>query len=480
MIVPNNNRAAMGSGRVGRPSRAVVLGAGMTGMLAASALAGHADEVIVIDRDRLPTDARPRKGLPQARHAHLLMSGGARAIESLLPGTTERWLRAGARRIAMPSNLVSLSAQGWVPRWPEMQFMVACSRDLLDLAIREQALAGPGVSLREGCEVQSLLGDATRVTGVRLRDPSSGTVKDLAANLVIDATGRGSRAPRWLADLGLPAVREETVDSGLAYATRIFQAPAGAEDIPVITIQLQPASGTRRPGQGATLLPIEGDRWLVTLCGTRGGEPSCNAGEFVPYARRLRHPLIGDLIAAARPLTEVHHTRSTLNRRRFHERLSAWPEGYLVMGDAVASFNPVYGQGMTVAARSALELRAVLREESLGSPGLARRAQRAIARPVAGAWALATGEDMRFPDAIGDRSMAVSQLTQGYVHRMIRTAVTRPTVAQAMFDVMTLSAPWSALVAPSMLLNVLRGPDRTRRPSPEPPVTEAERVRWGL
>nr|WP_193553506.1 pyridine nucleotide-disulfide oxidoreductase [Streptomyces orinoci] len=448
-------------------------------MLAAAALRGHAEEIVVVERDCLPEEAAPRKGLPQARHAHLLMSGGARAVESLLPGTTRRWLGAGAHRIALPSSLVVLTADGWARRWPESQFLIACSRDLLDHVVRQQALAHPEIVLRTRCEAVALLGDAVRITGVRLRHLDSGGSESLATDLVVDATGRGSPAARWLSGLGLPVVREETVDSGLVYASRIFQAPPRAESIPVVSVQA--VSGTPEPGRGGTLLPIEGGRWLLTLAGTRGGEPTGETAEFEHFARSLRHPLLADLIARASPLTDVHLTRTTVNRRRFYERSPSWPEGYLVLGDAVASFNPIYGQGMTVAAQCALALRAELTGGGgLTGPGLARRAQRAAARPVSGAWSLATGDDMRYPGATGNRSAVAVRLTHGYFQRLVRTSMCRPAVSRALLDVMTLSEPWPALVRPRMLLEALRGPDPGRRPPPEPPITAAERECWGL
>ncbi|MEC4018622.1 pyridine nucleotide-disulfide oxidoreductase, partial [Streptomyces sp. H27-D2] len=191
-----------------RPRKALVLGAGLAGMLATAALFGHFDEITVVDRDRLPESARPRKGLPQARHAHLLWSGGARAVEALLPGTMDRWLAAGARRIPLPTGLVSMSPQGWIRRGPEVQFLIACSRDLLDWVVRTQVLERPGITLLHGVETIGLLGDARRVAGARVRAAAGGgSVSDLTADLVIDATGRGSQAPKWLAELGLPTVR---------------------------------------------------------------------------------------------------------------------------------------------------------------------------------------------------------------------------------------------------------------------------------
>ncbi|MGW1200598.1 NAD(P)/FAD-dependent oxidoreductase [Streptomyces sp. NPDC002536] len=454
--------------------RSVVLGGGMAGMLAAAVLADHGHDVVVVERDRLPDTARARKGVPQARHAHLMMSGGARVIESLLPGVSEQWLTAGARRIPLPTGLVSLLVQGWMPRWPEMEYLIACSRDLLDAVVREQVLARPGITLHEGAEAAGLLGTARRVTGVRLHGGSG--AESLEADLVVDTTGRGSRAPQWLAQLGLPAVREETVDSGLVYATRVFRAPPGAEDVPVVSVQAE--AGTPRPGRGATLLPIEGGRWIVTLAGTRGGEPTRDAGEFEPYARTLRHPIVADLVARAEPLTEVHLTRSTVNRRRYFERLPEWPAGFLVMGDALAAYNPVYGHGMSVAAHSAAALRAALRADGAGGPGFARRAQRAAAAAAGPAWDLATGEDVNYPGVVGARPPAAARLLRGYVQRTMLTATANPAVTRPLLEVMTLSRPLSALFAPGVAVHVLRGPGR--RPAAEPPITAGERERWGL
>ncbi|WP_406152774.1 FAD-dependent monooxygenase [Streptomyces sp. NBC_01023] len=457
-------------------SRAVVVGAGMAGMLAASALSGHADQVVIIDRDRIPGGAGPRKGLPQARHAHMLMSGGAHVIESLLPGTIQRWVDAGARRVALTAGMVVLGPQGWFPRRPGAQFSIACTRDLLDLVVRDRVLALPGVVLRDGTEATALVGDAGRVAGVKVREIDTRNFETLEADLVVDASGRGSQAARRLADLGLPAVREESVDSGMVYATRIFQAPPATGAFPLVSIQ--PRSHSRRPGQGATLLPIEDGRWLVTVTGTRGGEPTRYAEDFEPFARGLRDPLLADLIAGAEPLTDVHLTRSTVNRRRFFERLPATPEGFVILGDAVAVYNPVYGQGMSVAAQSAAALREALRERHVGSPGLARHVQRSVARATGGAWALATGEDINYHGSIGNRPSAAARLMRGYSQRMMWAATGNPVVLRALVDVMTLSAPMTRLVRPEVALGVALGPGRSAQSGPS--ITQAELALCGL
>lgn len=456
-------------------TRALVLGAGMAGTLSAAAVADHVDAVTVVDWDRMPDRPQPRKGLPQANHVHGLLSGGARAIEALAPGTLDRLWAAGAHRIAMPEKLITLTPQGWWRRFPEMQFIVGCSRSLLDWTIREQVLRDQRITLAAATEVAHLVGAADRVTGAVVRDRDTGRERTIEASLVIDATGRGSKSAQWLSALGLPAVREELIDPGLAYASRMFQAPAECTTgFPHVTVQAVP--GTGQPGTGGALMPIEDGRWLVTVAGTRGAEPPTEAAGFEPFARELRHPVIADLIQAADPVGPVHGFRGTANRRRYFERFATWPEGFVVLGDALCTFNPVYGHGMSVAALSATVLRDELRRHGL-RPGSARRVQRAAAGVVNTAWMMATGQDVRYPHTTGRRPAPVAELIQGYVDRLMRTAASRPEVSAAMLAAFTLSGSFGELLGPGVVLATLRGP--AAPPLGGPPFTDDELARLG-
>ncbi|HET9380968.1 MAG TPA: pyridine nucleotide-disulfide oxidoreductase [Streptomyces sp.] len=450
-------------------------------MLAAGALAGYADRVVVVERDVLPDGPAPRRGLPQARHAHMLWSGGALAAEELLPGVTDALREAGARRLPVTADVVALSPQGWFRRWPESHHVILAGRDLLDATVRRRVLADPRVEVLPGTEVLGLTGTAAAVTGVRVRravgSGPGGDERTLAAGLVVDATGRGSRAAGWLARLGLPAPRHREVDSGLTYASRLFLAPEDARDgFPVVNVQPGPHDGG--PGRAGFLLPVEDGRWIVTLSGTRGGEPSADPGAFVPYARRLRHPLIGELLERAEPVSGVSFTRATANRRTYYERMPVWPENFTVLGDALAAFNPVYGHGLSVAAQCALSLRDVLRRHGWGTPGLARRAQRAAARPVAAAWDLAIGQDVFYPGATAGGPTLRDRLVAAYVDRLMLTATGNGRVARRVTDVTSLERRAETLLTPDMLLAALVGPLRPRLPGP--PLTWDERKAAGL
>ena len=436
--------------------RAVILGAGLAGLLAAAALAPRYD-VTLIERDELPAGPDHRRGLPQGHHAHVLMSSGARIVDELLPGTVDAWIAAGAHRLGLPHGYVMLLPQGWLPRRPTGEYVISCSRALLDHVVRQRVLALPTVRLLDGTTAQGLTGDARRVAGVRTQEAV------LTCDLVVDATGRGSRLTHWLSELGVPEVPQQVVDSGLRYATRLFRAPAG--DFPIVNIQADPARD--RPGQTAALMPIEDGRWLVTLSGTRGGEPPAGEDEFVAFARAMRHPIVGDLIADAEPLGPVRVTNTTANRRRRYDRVRHWPDGLVALGDAVAAYNPVYGHGMSIAAKQALILRDRVDQGD-------RVDQAAITAAAAEGWGHAAGSDVRFPGVRGAAPSRADRLIWRYQHRLFRTALDRPGVAADLVRVFSLNAPPTRLFHPRTLLATARGP-RTAPPA-EPPFTDAERA----
>ncbi|MDT7844572.1 NAD(P)/FAD-dependent oxidoreductase [Streptomyces justiciae] len=463
------------------PARvAVVLGGSHTGMLVAAALAGLAERVVVVERDELPVAPAPRKGLPQARHAHMLWSGGVHALEELLPGVTAELRAAGARRAPVTTDMVVLSAHGWFRRWPESHHVILAGRDLFDATVRARVLADECVELLDGTEVLGLVGSSEAVTGVRVRG-RDGRQRTLDAGLVVDASGRGSGAPRWLTELGLPAPEQREVDSGLAYASRLYLAPEQARDgFPVVNVQSD-ARGDG-PGRAGFLLPIENGRWIVTLNGTRGGEPtSANASgdDFVRFAREsLRHPLIGQLLARAEPLSDVAFTRTTVNRRYFYERMPAWPDNFAVLGDALAAYNPVYGHGLAVGAQSAVILRDVVRRYGWGAVALARRVQKAVARPVGAAWDLATGQDVFYPGATEDGPTGRDRLVAAYVDRLMYTATGNGRIARRVTDVTSLERRAEVLLAPSVLLAALVGP--LKATLAEPPLTAEELKAAGI
>ncbi|MET8824624.1 FAD-dependent monooxygenase [Streptomyces sp. NPDC004610] len=445
------------------PSRAVIIGGSLAGLLAASAVKDHVAEVEIVDAHDIPAGPEPRAGVPQAAHLHILVSGGARAIEELLPGAVGQLLASGAHRVPMTTNMVMYAPEGWYRRWQrDTHFLISGSRDLTDFVIRQHVLKHPQVTLRPHTRATALLGDAGRVTGVRLRGPD-GVERDTPADLVVDASGRSTRTPRWLTALGVTGLTEDQIDVGYAYASRLYRAPVPTDNWPVVNVQAAPAQTGH--GRAGGILPIEEGRWHVSLMGTTGSQPTRDPDDFEAFARTLRHPVVADLLAHAEPLTDVTVTHSTISRRYYYERLSRWPEGLVALGDAVAALNPVYGHGMSVAALGALALRDQLAADGLGT-GLARRAQRAVARPVDLAWSLAAGQDVHHPTARGRTAGPADRLLHRFTGRLSRTATGSHLVATAMTEVMTLQAPGTALLRPAVLTAALLGPLRPQLTSP--------------
>ncbi|MFF4607036.1 NAD(P)/FAD-dependent oxidoreductase [Streptomyces sp. NPDC001339] len=454
---------------------AIVLGGGLAGMLAVTALVGHVDAITVVERDRYPQGRAFRKGVPQARHLHVLLTGGQRALDELLPGTLTALTDAGARSLCLPRDLLTRMATGWQRRFHEPRHTtLSITRPVLDAVVRERALAAAAgsptrVDVLEATEAIGLTGDADRVTGVRVRSrggaPGGRAVQELSADLVVDASGRGSRAPQWYAELGRSAPGEETVDAGLAYATRMYRPkdPATAPDV-----------GINIPGwadspRGAVYVPVEDGNWLLTMSGVRGDHPPTDEAGFTAFSATVGDPYIHELLAQAEPLSPVHGFRDTCNRRRHYERPGALPEGFLVLGDAACTFNPVYGQGMSVAAISALAVRRTLAAGGGLRPGIAAEAQRAVARAAKPAWVTAVGADRPYVRPEDGRASLGERLSTRYLERFLVRAAIDPVVGAAFRDVFCLTAPSARLLAPRILLRTLFLP---RRPAhPTPPLT---------
>jgi 2-polyprenyl-6-methoxyphenol hydroxylase-like FAD-dependent oxidoreductase len=453
----------------GRDGTAVVVGASMAGLLAARVLAEHVGHVVVLDRDTLPEDAVPRGGAPQSWHGHGLLARGRRGLEELFPGLTAELVAQGAMTGDMQEDIRWINEGLPMARGTSGLSGVLVSRPLLERQVRRRALADPRIRVCERVVVRSLTHDgAGRVTGVAGvdRDDPAGSVRRWDADLVVDASGRQSSAPEWLSALGFEPPEEERVDVDVAYATRHYRREPRHLDGDLGIVM---AATPDNPRAGF-LLAQEGDRWICSLGGYAGDRPPLDPEGFEAYAASLPSPLLHEVIRSAVPLDEPRRFRYPASVRRRYERLARSPRGLLVTGDAICSFDPVYGQGMTVACLEALVLRDVLRGGP-DRPSLAQDFWRACAPVVDIPWQMAAGGDRRLPGIPGpvDRR---TRLLNGYVARVQRAAAVDPAVGTAFLRVVNLEAPPPSLMAPSLLARVLRS---SRRPA----ATAAPRVPVG-
>lgn len=451
---------------------AVVIGGSMTGLLAARVLADHFQQVTLVERDTFPSAPDPRKGVPQARHAHVLLVRGQRILNELLPGLPAELAAAGAPTVDWGADVAWHTAVGWAPRAPSDMITQTCSRDLLEWQVRQRLMQQHAVRFMTNTDVQGLRvsADCRVVTGVQLRDRQAVAVgtaaaSDLAADLVVDASGRSSRLPEWLAGLGYDGPSETIINSFLSYASRWYRKPAGFQaDWKVYLVSGEPLVNPR----AGVIYPIEGERWIVTLAGIGDIKAPTDETGFLEFTRQMSTPGLFDIIREAEPLTPIYGYQRTENRLRYYEKLSRWPEGLVVLGDAVCGFNPVYGQGMTVGAMGVQaldqELAAQARRQLSGSlDGLGRHFQRRLAEVNQTPWLMATGEDMRYPTTVGGRPSRLSRVLQIYLGAAMEAGASNHQVQAAVREVMHLLRPPAALFRPATVAKVAAYKVRGRR-----------------
>jgi 2-polyprenyl-6-methoxyphenol hydroxylase-like FAD-dependent oxidoreductase len=443
---------------------AIVLGASLAGLFTARVLTESFDEVTLVDRDSLPDGPVPRKGVPQGWQSHGLHARGREILEDLFPGLTDELVAHGASLGDVQDAARWINDGHRLRRAVSGMHGIAFSRPLLEDLVRTRVRALRGVSFATPVEVLELTATADRVTGVRVR--VRGTVGDgetMAADLVVDATGRGSHMPAWLDGLGFPRPSESEIQIGLGYTTWEFGRRPGDLDGDIAAI----IGATVDNQRFGAALACEGDRWQVTAGGYLGLHASAtDIAQFRAFAAALPAPDIGNLVADREPLAPGRLHRIPSSRRRHYEKLSRFPRGLLVIGDALSSFNPAYGQGMTVAAVEVLALRDLLAGPT-ALDDLGRRFFRKAARIVDVPWAIAGGSDLRLPGVPGPVPRKV-RIINAYVARVQAAAAIDPAVGLAFLRVAnTVDLP-EKLLRPSVALRVLRAGRRRASGTTEP------------
>ena len=474
----------------------------MAGLFAANVLADHCEQVTVLERDEAwsprsrptghtaETDSLPqaagrpapgaRGGVPQTRHVHVLLLRGVQVLRKRFPGLEEELLALGAPPLSWLKDTAALAGGSWLPRFDSNLLGFSVSRTLLENRIRERLRRRGNIRFRTGHRVMGLTAsyaqapecgpsapgargeskvgaNGSRVTGA-VCTVGNETVT-LHADLVVDASGRSSRLPSWLKDLGYAAPQESTVNADVGYATRWYRVPENWQaDWKMVLL------ATRFPDikGGAVVQPVEGKRWVVTLVGYAGDHPPTDEAGFEAFARGLIGPQVWEAISAAEPLTGIGGYRRTENHWRHYERLKRWPQGLIALGDSVCAFNPVYAQGMTVSALSAELLDDFLKGSRsrpkpaevapLAPPGLAF--QKRLAKMLQTPWQLATSDDFRW----AGRKAGDATLIERFMHRYIEHVldrIHRPDVCLTFFNVAHLVSPPASLFRPRIALPIL-------------------------
>jgi len=453
---------------------AVVIGGSLAGLLAARVLAGYFPQVTIIERDALPDEIAPHKGVPQGRHAHGLLGMGQQIMGQYFPGLFEELRQAGATPVDLGYDTGWYQAGCWRARTRTGMVASLQSRPFLEGAVRRRVRALPNVRFLTECDATGLQADSAhnRVTGVHIHrraDPAQDAT--LPADLVVDAGGRGSRLPLWLEGLGYGRVEEVHVKMDVAYTTRFYRIPANfAADWKMLIIIPQPPHETRM----GLLLPMEGGQWMVSLVGWLGDHAPTDPAGFLEFARTLPVPDLYNAIKDAEPVTPLAIHKIPSNQWRHYERMVRFPEGLVALGDALSSFNPTYGQGMTTAALYVQTLDRCLqtpaRRPAPTLDGLADRFRKQVAKVVATPWMLATVEDFRYPQTIGARPPP-TPLLHWYLGKLYRATEHDPRLVAQFLQVMHMFRSPAALFLPHIALRVLTAGRRV--PSPAQPAAPA-------
>jgi 2-polyprenyl-6-methoxyphenol hydroxylase-like FAD-dependent oxidoreductase len=435
--------------------RAVVLGASMGGLLAARVLADFFGTVTVVDRDELPDDPANRRGVPQGRHVHALLPRGARVLDEFFPGLLNELVAAGApvwddgdlskaylsysgHRV-LPSGVIAADHQEMALYMP--------SRPLLECHIRRRLERVGNVTIHDGHDVTELrsTADRSRITGVRVVNRAGGAPEELTADLVVDAMGRSAHTPALLENLGYGRPAEDHITMHTTYVSQPMRIPPGT--LREMLALVSPAPG--RP-TGMFLVGYERDTWIFTVFGLAGHEPPRDLPGMLSFAEDCGPAHLLAAVRTGEPLGPVVQHRMPSSQWRRYDKMRRFPDGLLVCGDAICSFNPIYGQGMSVAALDAVALRDCLRR---GVTDLPRRYFRATAKAIGVAWRTGATSDLSFPEVQGRRTRSM-RVTNRLVERVLAASESDAVVGTQFFRVTGLLDPPTSLLRPSFLYRV--------------------------
>jgi 2-polyprenyl-6-methoxyphenol hydroxylase-like FAD-dependent oxidoreductase len=444
-----DEESAMAARKIGK--QAVVIGAGMAGLAAAGAVADYFERVIVLERDRLPNQAVPRPGAPQSRQLHGLLPGGQRALTDLFPHFERELLDAGSVPLRMLGELrVEMPGVGPLPSRDFGWLFYGASRPLIELITRRQTERLSNLTVRSECQVLEITAtpDGTMVTGVRY-ESADGRQAILAADLVVDASGRGAPTLALLRSSGQPVPDEIVIGIDLHYTTTTFVIPEDASTN-WRGIATHPHAPER--SRGGYMLPIEGNRWVLTLTGRLGERPPAEPDGFMDYARRLETQTIYNAIKHAERQGGFERYAYPASAWRRFDRMSSFPGGLVPIGDSICRFNPVYGQGMSAAAQEARLLNQLLKARATKADPLARLALAFFSESVPlveAPWNMSAVPDLVYPETRGERPTDFESRLK-YNDALIRTAMHDAAVHRLLAEVQQLLKPPSVLQDPAV------------------------------
>jgi flavin-dependent dehydrogenase len=454
-------------------SKAIVIGGGIAGLVAARVLCNHFVHVVVVERDVYPDGIGPRNGTPQSNQVHVLLLKGKQILTDLFPGLEGRLLSNGAHKIDLIADAKYHLATGWALTFDSKMTTLACTRQLLEYAIREDLKTSfPSVEFIEKTHVTGLLLDGMGnkskiVKGIKIVHRGSEIeTKNMYAELIVDTSGRNSETPKWLVEMGLDRPKETRINSYIGYSTRRYKIPASrcahnsgyqhVSDWKAMIIFTKPPTNPRM----GVIYPVEGNNWLVGLLGIGKTYPPVKEPEFMKYVQDLEVRDMYEAIKNAEPTSPIYGYRENGSRKYHYEAMEYWPENFIALGDSVSAFNPLYGQGITVAAiaatildRSLYDLRKTNRMKC--KLGFSKRFQKRIANANSFPWLLGTSEDFRWPLTEGNKPNLIVRFMQIYSYHVMLLTSESMIATRSFFEMIHVLKSPLVLFHPVIIIRIL-------------------------
>ncbi|WP_372654621.1 phosphatidylglycerol lysyltransferase domain-containing protein [Halobacteriovorax sp.] len=427
---------------------ALVVGASFTGLLTAKVLSGFYKEVIILDKGGPAEGPTVRKSVPQMGQHHILLSRGRSILENILPGIDGELSQYGSELIDYVLDGRLFTEYGECPRFESNIMIRPTSRVLLDYRIRERVRSVKNINIIYNAKWNNLIlnSDKSKVLGVKYL--TNGEEKSLSADLIIDASGRNSSLIKTFEKNDISVADSKRVNPYVGYATCAYEIPESLTDFKLMEIASAAPSNPRAAG----LWKIEGNKWLLALIGSNKEYPSADPDEFLEFARKLTHPHIYNIIKKSKPISDISLYRGPVNEWRQFSKMKNFPNQLLVLGDALATFNPLYGQGMSIALTEILLVQELLKDNVRT---IGKKHQLLINNKVKAAWPMAISEDLKWPLTDGSKITLHDKISIWYSELLLPLSTYNKRVVMTFLQIANLEKDPYALVSPSILKDIV-------------------------
>lgn len=427
------------------PKKAIVVGGSVAGLLAAHVLSNHFEDVTLIEKDNYPDDDAPRQGVPQANHVHILLVKGKMILENFFPELEKDLLKKGANKIDFLDDSRYRLPTGWAPKFKSGIITFTCTRILLENTIRDQIKKNSKIKIEQGVHITSL--------GIEKQNKIYAKTKDgkkIQGDLIVDCTGRNTKTPTWLEDIGFSKPKETKIDSFIRYSTRRYTPSKKDRNWKMLVILNKPTSNPRIGG----IYPIEDGKWLVGLYSIGKEHPPTDEKGFLEFTKHLESQEIYESLKDAVPDSEISGFHVQGSRKYHYEEMNLWPENFIVLGDAVSVFNPFYGQGITSAALGAKELDDMLVNGKLDQ-NFTKKFQKRLAKVISLPWVLGTSEDLRWPTTVGDKPTTITKMVQNHAQKVLLLAPSSNLATKSFLEMMHMIKSPGVIYHPLILLQLI-------------------------